>query len=332
LTAFVRVIPDGDTLPTRGKFSLGSNDWQVAVNHLYAKTDNPNDALWYSLPDVAVSVLLTGKVPKIVDAFRLEAHSVLDDLKPVKLRGTIEIDPRSQDFFKVAIEERKRASRTDLTESEKKRLDKALKVLANAASYGIYAEMIRQESDHKTNVTCYGIDEQPFQCRVTHPEVPGEYCFPPLASLSTGAARLMLALLEYSVSSKGGTYAMEDTDSMAIVATERGGLVPCPGGTLHTRKGHPAIHALSWKEADEISKRFAKLRPYDSRAISGSILKLEADNFDPVTKEQRQIYCFAISAKGMHCLSAINMALRSCCVMTPTMTATAGPSTASGIS
>jgi hypothetical protein len=36
----------------------------------------------------------------------------------------------------------------------------------------------------------------------------------------------MLALLEYSVNKLGGTYAMEDTDSMAIVTTERGGLVP----------------------------------------------------------------------------------------------------------
>ena len=229
LTAFVRVIPDGDILPTRGKYSLNSNDWQVAVNHLHARTDDPNDAVWYSLPDLAVSVLLTGKVPKIVDAFRLEAHGVLDDLKPIKLRGSIEIDPRSQDFFKVVIEERKRlTSRTDLTEVERKRLDKALKVLANAASYGIYAEMIRQESEHKTDVTCYGIDERPFTCRVLHPEVPGEYCFPPMASLITGAARLMLALLEHSVRSKGGTYAMEDTDSMAIAATERGGAFRVP--------------------------------------------------------------------------------------------------------
>jgi hypothetical protein len=37
----------------------------------------------------------------------------------------------------------------------------------------------------------------------------------------------MLALLEHCVSELGGTYVMEDTDSMAIVATERGGLVRC---------------------------------------------------------------------------------------------------------
>ena len=75
LTAFVRIIPDGDILPNRAKYSAESNDWQVAINHLYAKNNNPNDALWFSLPDVAASILLNeGRVPKIVDAFRIEAH------------------------------------------------------------------------------------------------------------------------------------------------------------------------------------------------------------------------------------------------------------------
>jgi hypothetical protein len=46
LTAFVKVIPDGDILPTRGKFSAASNDWQVAVNHLFAGSDHSDGALW----------------------------------------------------------------------------------------------------------------------------------------------------------------------------------------------------------------------------------------------------------------------------------------------
>ena len=84
-------------------------------------------------------------------------------------------------------------------------------------------------------VTCYGIDPEPFLCQVRNPEHAGEYCFPPLASLITAAARLMLALLERCVTDLGGTYAMEDTDSMAIVATQRGGLIECPGGTDRKR-------------------------------------------------------------------------------------------------
>ncbi len=129
-----------------------------------------------------------------------------------------------------------------------------------------------------------------------NPEHAGEYCFPPLASLITAAARLMLALLERCVTDLGGTYAMEDTDSMAIVATQRGGLIECAGGT-HRKRGKPAIRALSWAQVDAIAQRFEALNPYDRAAIPGSVLKIEDDNFDPKTGRQRQLWCLAISAK-----------------------------------
>jgi hypothetical protein len=295
LTAFVRIIPDGNILPSRGRYSIQSNDWQVAVNHLYAGNDSPDDALWFSLPDVVASVLLNnGRIPRIVDAFRIEARGKLSGLKSSMLRGQIDVDPGKQDFFRVVIEERKRLpKRTDISDVEKGRLDKFLKVLANAASYGIYAEMHRLESDHKTQVICHGIDAEPFTCRVAHPDEVGKYCFPPLASLITGAARLMLAMLEHCVIERGGTYAMEDTDSLSIVATERGGMIPCAGG----KRG--VVKALSWKQIKDISNQFDDLNPYDRDAVKTSILKLEDDNFDdPETREhQRQLYCLAVSAK-----------------------------------
>jgi hypothetical protein len=298
MTAFVRVIPDGDILPSRARYSVESKDWQVAVNHLYAQSDSPNDALWFSLPDVVASKLLYGRVPQIVDAFRVEARGTLDGLQPTRLRGAVHVDPRARDFFRVVIEERRRLSqRTDLSEIERKRLDKALKVLANATSYGIYAEMIREESDKKVHVTCHGIDAESYTCRVAHPDKTGEYCFPPLASLITGAARLMLALLEHSVRKRGGTYAMEDTDSMAIVATRQGGLVPCSGGAEKTKDGSEAVRALSWKQVDQIANRFSALNPYARKAVPGSVLKIEDDNFEPNTRNRRQLYCMAISAK-----------------------------------
>jgi hypothetical protein len=273
-----------------------TNDWQVAVNYVHA--DRAEDALWFSLPDVVVSTILTGKVPQIVDAFRLEACGTLPNLKPITLRGAVEIDPRTQDLFKVVIEQRKAAaSRTDLPNFEKKRLDKQLKVLANSTSYGIYAEMNPQESDVEEWIRCFGMDSSPFRTRVAHADEPGQFCFPPLASLITGAARLMLALLEKSVADLGGTYAMEDTDSMAIVATEAGGLIPCPGGPYRMTDGREAVKALAWRQAEQIAKKFEALGPYDPKIIRGSILKIEEDNFDPQTKKQRQIWCSAISAK-----------------------------------
>jgi formylglycine-generating enzyme required for sulfatase activity len=161
------------------------------------------------------------------------------------LRGIVEVDPAQEDFFRVIVEERLRlSSRRELSDTESKRLEKALKVLASATSYGIYAQMDRQEDDEKVNLTCHGVDSEPFECNVAHPDLPGEFCFPPLASLITGGARLMLALLEHCVSDLGGTYVMEDTDSMAIVATEHGGLVPCPGGPFEMKDGHTAVKAF----------------------------------------------------------------------------------------
>jgi hypothetical protein len=228
----------------------------------------------------------------------LEAHGTLPDLRPTRLRGKIKVDPRKQDFFRVVIEERKRLSRrNDISDLEKKRLDKALKVLANSASYGIYAEMNRQDTSDRVSVHCHGLDEKPFPCRVSNPEIPGEFCFPPFASIITGGARLMLALLEKCVTDLGGTYAMEDTDSMAIVATESGGLVECPGGNGRKQNGTKAIKALSWKQVEGIAERFKSLSPYDRTAVGGSILKIEDDNFDPKEGKQRQLWCYAISAK-----------------------------------
>jgi len=294
LTAFVRVLPNGDILPSRCQYNQDTNDWQIGINHLYGSATE--DALWFALPDVVASVILTGKIPHIVDSFTLEAHGQIRDLRSTKLRSSVEINPKNEDFFKVVIEQRKRLpSRTDLSEIEKNRLDKALKVLANSTSYGIYAEMNRQETG-QIPMLCCGLDADPFPQSVTDPEIPGEYCFPPLASLITGAARLMLAMLEKCVTDLGGTYAMEDTDSMAIVATAQGGRFDLSSDAKR-RVAIEAVHALSWKEVDEIAARFQSLNPYDQTAVSGSVLEIEDDNYDPKTGDQRQIWCYAISAK-----------------------------------
>jgi hypothetical protein len=291
LTAFVKIVPDGDIVPTRAKYSDVSKDWQVGSNYLYGDKENPDrHAIWLSLPDVVASVILTGRIPTILDAFRIVPKGTLPGLIPIRLRGELEINPAKQDFFKVAIEQRKQIP-------SENPLNKFLKVLANATSYGIYAEMNRDEQEKEKSTICHGIDPEPFSSQNARVEKPGEYFFSPMASLITGAARLMLALLEHSVTSLSGTYAMEDTDSMAIVATEHGGIVPCPGGSLATEDGKPAIQALSWEQVWQIAETFRAPNTYDATLVSGSVLKIEDVNFDPVSKKQRQIYCFGISAK-----------------------------------
>jgi len=72
LNGFVKIVPQNDILPFRSKFGISSNDWQVAVNYLTLEKTDFLDGIWFSLPDVVASFLLTNQIPQIVDAFRLE--------------------------------------------------------------------------------------------------------------------------------------------------------------------------------------------------------------------------------------------------------------------
>ena len=157
LPAFVKLIPNGDLLPSRAKYSAASNDWQVALNYLYPSDNAPSEGLWFSLPDVAASVLIKRKIPLIVDAFKLVPVGKLAGLKTVRFGGEVEVNPKNQDLFRTLIEQRKSLNRRkELSEKDVDRLDKSLKVLANATSYGIFAEMNRQESEKRIKVQCHG--------------------------------------------------------------------------------------------------------------------------------------------------------------------------------
>lgn len=159
--------------------------------------------------------------------------------------------------------------------------------------------MTRKEvrADQPVSVIVYG-RRQPFAYTTTTPEDLGRFAFPPIAALITAAARLMLALLERCVSEAGGTYVFCDTDSMAIVASETGGHVPCAGGPYRLSDGTPAVQALSWREVDSIVERFAALNPYDRSTVPGSILKVEDVNFTDDTRAvRRRLFACSISAK-----------------------------------
>ncbi len=147
----------------------------------------------------------------------------------MKLRGRVKVDPRTSDFFRAVIEERKRsATDKSLTKAERERLNTALKTIANAGSYGIFAQMDRKElpSGKRAEVELWGLTGEPFSNRLATPEEAGPFCFPPLAALITAGAKLMLALLESVVTERGGSYVFCDTDSMAIVASEQEQFVP----------------------------------------------------------------------------------------------------------
>lgn len=291
LGCFVEVEPDEDILPVRAKYSETRDGLNIGVNVL----SSPQPMV-YAGPDVLASKLLTGKPPRIRRAWRLVGEGVQAGLKAVSLAGRPPIDPYTTDFFRAVIEERVRVKNgADYPPAERARIAQLLKIVANSGSYGIFVEINRDElaSDETETVRIFGHGE-PFDQATHAPEEGGEFCFPPIAALIVAGARLMLAMLERSVTDRRGTYAFCDTDSMAIVAAEFGGLYECEGGTADTSDRIEAVRALTWDDVREIQARFNALNPYDRDAVP-DILNTEDVNFcDGV---QRMLFAFVVSAK-----------------------------------
>jgi hypothetical protein len=276
----VEAEPDRDLLPTRASYQPGKPDLGIALNPL-----SYDGTLWYAFPDVIAATVLGGKAPTITRAIRIVGNGVQDGLRAVALRGGETLDPAgAQDPFLVMIEERARVKADpSLTEEERERLQLFLKITANATAYGSLARFDRRDLAEDTSVTIYGPDARPRAGSTRTPEDPGPYCFPPVACSITAGARLMLALLERLVSDAGGSYAFCDTDSMAIVSTQKGGPVSCQDAERDT------IRALPWSAVREILARFDALNPYDPELLQP--WKVEHDSLD------RQLYCYTISAK-----------------------------------
>jgi len=120
-------------------------------------------------------------------------------------------------------------------------------------------------------------------------EEPGKWFAPHIGSLITAGGHLLLAMLEKCITDAGGTYLFCDTDSAAIVSTEKPQKIDMPDGA-------EPITAISHKEVDGIVQKFEELNPYDRKLIPGSILKIHKLNWDG-NKQRRQLYGYSIAAK-----------------------------------
>ncbi len=292
LTFFALVQPAGDILPVRTEYNGETTN--IGINPLTSKRP-----VWYAGPDLVAATLLspTHKAPDIVRALRVLPEGQQASLQPVTLRSSVNVDPRKDDFFQKIIEARARVKKDQsLPESERDALSYFLKILANSGSYGLFVEINpeRVGKNVRANVKVYS-GETYFETTSPIVEPPGVWYCPVFASLITAAGRLLLALLERSVTDKGGSHLLCDTDSLAVVASEAGGLVPCVGGAHRLGHGREAVKALSWSAVQEIVNKFEKLNPYDRDAVPSSILKLEDVNF--CDGAQRELYGYAIAAK-----------------------------------
>jgi hypothetical protein len=161
-------------------------------------------------------------------------------------------------------------------------LQLALKILANATSYGIFVELIVEEAGPKQSLVCFGGGDEGFplgSARAAKPgkvEKPGSFFHPLLAALITGAARLLLTTVERLSSDAGLDRALCDTDSMAIAK---------PDGMDHETFINECLKVAGWFDA---------LNPYETK---GPLFKVEDVNYGVGSKVIAPLYSYAVSSK-----------------------------------
>jgi hypothetical protein len=280
LPVLVQVEAADDVFPARAPYERRGAAYSIALNHLSC-----NDPLWFTLADVIVSKLRTGRMPKIRRALAFSPLEPQEGLKPIDLLGnpTYRVDPTGEDLYLRLIalrSEIKHRMRSLPPGPERERLDAEqhrLKIIANATCYGIFVELNVIEYARKRKVTYCGFDAVPHTAKLAGIEEPGRFFHPLLATLTTGAARLMLALAESHGEAEGLGWAFCDTDSWALA---------CPPGMPEAEFTERAGRVRGW---------FEQLNPYSS---GDELFKLEDYNFAidaPETVEP--LYCWAVSDK-----------------------------------
>lgn len=277
LSTIVQVMPDDDIFPVRAKYGDVAQH-TIGSNYLTSKTP-----LWFTLADCISSKLLTGRAPKILKAVSFTPKQMQDDLMPVNIAGKEEcrVSPCEGDFFKQIIDLRttvkkqiKSAAAQNKPTLENQQL--ALKILANATSYGIFVEFNTEEEKLLQPMLCYGANGSAIPIRQKKFEATGAFFHPLLATLITGAARLMLAITERQAIDTGLDWAFCDTDSMALARPE----------------------AMSQEEfytrAQQVREWFTRLNPYTEKA---PLLKIEDCNYSLLDGNMQPLYCYAVSSK-----------------------------------
>jgi hypothetical protein len=259
----VWVVPDGDWLPHRARTGVKNQGTQMVVGPLTSARPLP-----FFLADVLVSVLRTGRVPRIVRAIRLVPRG-RQKLRPVELPTGRVIDPNEEDpVFALAVERIRVAGDTSRSFQERERLRGLMKGMAVAASSGLPVQVLDDEPTSKPKPLHLW---DPLNPDMVDPTVvktdvlerPGTRYFPPVGASVTATARLLLHLCRGAFEAAGGTVAYWDTDSLFVVATPFGGeIIPLAGGSEETPTGRAGVRALSYRQLHEVQWKIEELSPY----------------------------------------------------------------------
>ena len=260
LNGIALVDMDNDILPLRAKYG-NKITYNIGLNYAKGK------ALWYTYPDIIASKLLTGKLPKIVKAYRFVPIGKQDNLSEITLFDN-KLYPKKDDFIKHLIEHRlkvKQKLKQEPDNNALKKEDFIAKIIANATSYGIFVEV--NTENNTDNAKIYGIDS--FTCKVDKKEQFGRAFNPILATMLTSGSRLILAMVEAFVKQNNGYFAYCDTDALFV---------------------NPEL-------VSRIQAFFKPLNPYSSNV---DMFKVESEHGKPMDN----VWFYGISAKR-YCLYQI---------------------------
>lgn len=277
LAILVQIVPDGDVFPVRSAYSGTSRT--IGLNYLSAEFP-----IWFTLADCIAAKLATGRSPQVIKAFKFAPGPRQTNLKPITLGGdaSFSIDPSNGDFYRDLIVRRGRVQSQLKRTNDchlRERLDAqqmTLKLIANSTGYGIFAEQNVQSFDRPRALRLFGLEGM-FPTTAKSYEEPGTHFHPLIATLITGAARLMLACAECVVARHGLNWAFCDTDSLAIAR---------PEGMTDDVFLSRCETVTAWLEG---------LEPYGD---GKPLFKVEDQNFATRGRDRPEpLYCLAISAK-----------------------------------
>jgi hypothetical protein len=280
---------EGDRLPIRLRGQPGDAP-TMHVQRMWGK-------LAYMLPDLIASWLETGRWPRIVQAWRFVPRDRQAGLELMLFQGEVPLDP-AHDYLaalrnaRLDVQDRLRHARRGGPERlGLARRELSLKFVGEVLSYGISVEVTERDRGGKA-AHVWGMEQ--FTARPAREEYPGRFYFPPRGALVTAGARLLLAMVERLVRDAGGDWNTMDTDSITVVCTETGGIVPCRGGQERLPDGREGIRALSRAEVSRILDRFVPLSLLPGR----SLWKWEKENAPhPEATHDTQLYILAAGLK-----------------------------------
>jgi hypothetical protein len=285
LPALCEVELDGEVVPARMNFS-DRGSFSLAASP--RASDQP---VILALSHVIAAKYLGQSSPKILRAWKIVPKG-RQRLRPTRLFGGVEFDPRQDQLVKLMIEEGRRlelglGQYAGIPKELRTELNCGVKMIGNMMVYGLLMEA-PQEHQPAVDTLLFDGGEQKERC--IRPEKPGPYACPLLAAMTTSFAWLMTAIAIRCFEECGGTTATSDTDSLHVVAAKE-------AKTVIVNDGFVEIDALPWATVDEICDLFIPLNPFDRELFPGSPLRLTASNFDPVSGEQIAIEGLYISTK-----------------------------------